>query len=89
MTYADHPDYRALLQSVILAPDDDLPRLVLADWLDDCGLEGTANRAAYIRRAWKLYTSSEAAIDDLHAAVLGWMREAAGLPQLVPAAGRL
>jgi uncharacterized protein (TIGR02996 family) len=33
----DHPQYRALLASVLAAPDDDLPRLVLADWLEENG----------------------------------------------------
>jgi uncharacterized protein (TIGR02996 family) len=28
------PDYSALLRSVLESPDDDLPRLVLADWLE-------------------------------------------------------
>jgi uncharacterized protein (TIGR02996 family) len=35
MTYAAHPDYRALLLSVLESPADDLPRLVLADWLEE------------------------------------------------------
>lgn len=32
-----HPDYRALLAHVLAAPDDDAPRLVLADWLREHG----------------------------------------------------
>ncbi len=31
----DHPEYRGLLAGVRAAPDDDLPRLVLADWLEE------------------------------------------------------
>lgn len=31
----DHPEYRGLLAAVRAAPDDDLPRLVLADWLEE------------------------------------------------------
>jgi len=31
----DHPEYRGLLAAVKAAPDDDLPRLVLADWLEE------------------------------------------------------
>lgn len=29
------PEYRALLRAVLESPHDDLPRLVLADWLDE------------------------------------------------------
>ena len=35
MTTATHPDYAALLRTVLANPDDDAPRLVLADWLDE------------------------------------------------------
>lgn len=31
----DHPEYRQLVNAVRAAPDDDLPRLVLADWLEE------------------------------------------------------
>jgi uncharacterized protein (TIGR02996 family) len=44
--YRDHPEYRALLAAVKAAPGDDLPRLVLADWLEE---NGEAERAALIR----------------------------------------
>jgi uncharacterized protein (TIGR02996 family) len=37
---------RALLQAVLDAPDDDLPRLVFADWLDE---NGESDRADFIR----------------------------------------
>lgn len=39
-------DENALLAAVIAAPDDDLPRLVYADWLDE---HGRAERAEFIR----------------------------------------
>lgn len=42
-----------LLAAVLAAPGDDLPRLVLADWLDDRGLPGDAERAAFIRAQCK------------------------------------
>ena len=45
----DHPDYRALLAGVCETPDDDLPRLVLADWLDELGDAASAARAEFIR----------------------------------------
>ncbi len=41
-----HPQYRALLAAVCAAPGDDLPRLVLADWLDE---HGEHERAEFIR----------------------------------------
>ena len=40
---AHNPD---LLRAVIAAPDDDAPRLVYADWLDE---QGDSDRAAFIR----------------------------------------
>lgn len=42
----DHPEYRALLAAVCAAPDDDLPRMVLADWLEE---NGEGERAEWIR----------------------------------------
>lgn len=39
-------DEAALLAAVVAAPDDDTPRLVYADWLDD---NGQAERAEFIR----------------------------------------
>jgi uncharacterized protein (TIGR02996 family) len=40
---AEHP---GLMQAIIDAPDDDAPRLIYADWLDD---QGEALRAEFIR----------------------------------------
>jgi uncharacterized protein (TIGR02996 family) len=37
---------RAFLQAIIEAPEDDAPRLVFADWLDD---QGDAGRAEFVR----------------------------------------
>src|SRR5262245_45981693 len=42
-TMAEHP---GLLQAVIEAPDDDVPRLIYADWLED---HGETERAEFIR----------------------------------------
>jgi uncharacterized protein (TIGR02996 family) len=44
--YRTHPEYRALLASVLAAPADDAPRLVLADWLDE---NGRPERAKLVR----------------------------------------
>lgn len=38
--------YQALLQEVLRAPQEDAPRLILADWLEE---EGQAERAEFIR----------------------------------------
>lgn len=43
------PELIALLDAVKDHPDDDTPRLVLADWLDEQGNELDAERAAFIR----------------------------------------
>lgn len=43
----DHPEYGPLLAACCVSPDDDTPRGILADWLDD---HGQAGRAAFIRR---------------------------------------
>jgi uncharacterized protein (TIGR02996 family) len=40
------PEWEAFLAAVAAAPDDDLPRLVAADWLEE---SGDADRAEFIR----------------------------------------
>ena len=40
------PDQRDFLEAIRQAPDDDTPRLIYADWLDD---QGDGERAAFIR----------------------------------------
>jgi uncharacterized protein (TIGR02996 family) len=46
MTGFDHPGWESLLRAVVAAPDDDVPRLVAADWLDE---HGQPDRAEFIR----------------------------------------
>jgi uncharacterized protein (TIGR02996 family) len=46
MPNVDHPEYAALLRAICAEPDDDTPRLVCADWLEE---HGDADRAAFIR----------------------------------------
>ena len=41
-----HPDWESLLKAVVASPDDDLPRLVAADWLDE---HGDPDRGEFIR----------------------------------------
>ena len=42
-------DRMALLQSVLANPDDDIPRLVYADWLEEFGTDADVARAHFIR----------------------------------------
>src|SRR5262245_37192027 len=42
-------DGAALLRAIIDNPDEDTPRLVYADWLDEQGGESNAARAEFIR----------------------------------------
>lgn len=42
-----HPDYLALLRAVCIDPDDDTPRLVLVDWLEERGEEGPAQQIRF------------------------------------------
>src|SRR5437764_8755275 len=45
---------RAFLASILDAPDDDSPRLIYADWLDE---QGDADRAEFIRVQCTLYAA--------------------------------
>jgi uncharacterized protein (TIGR02996 family) len=47
---------RALLQAILDAPDDDVPRLVFADWLDD---HGESERANFVRLQIELARTPE------------------------------
>lgn len=47
--WANDPQYLAFESDIVAHPDDDAPRLILADWLDDHGDEHTAARAEFIR----------------------------------------
>lgn len=42
---------QSFLHSIAAAPDDDGPRLVLADWLEERGQNGDAERANFIRES--------------------------------------
>ena len=44
-----HADESALLRAVCDNPDDDAPRLIYADWLDDTGNVARVARAEFIR----------------------------------------
>jgi uncharacterized protein (TIGR02996 family) len=64
----------ALLASVYEAPDDDAPRLVYADWLDEHGDEADRDRAAFIRAGCEAarapFDSAERVSAEVRAAVL-------------------
>jgi uncharacterized protein (TIGR02996 family) len=47
-------DEQAFLKAILAAPDDDTPRLVFADWLDERGEGDDAARAALIRAQCRL-----------------------------------
>lgn len=53
------PDEQALLAAVHADPDDDLPRLVYADWLEERGGEAEVARAEFIRLHVRLATLDE------------------------------
>lgn len=44
-----HPEYVGLYQDVLARPDDDTPRKILADWLDDSGTATGRTHARFIR----------------------------------------
>ena len=46
MTPSRHPTYAMFLAAIKAAPDDDAPRLELADWLEE---DGQPERAEFIR----------------------------------------
>ena len=54
---ANDPEYAALFAAVCAAPDDDTPRLVLADWLDE---HDDPHRAAHMRAEVQLHRLREA-----------------------------
>jgi uncharacterized protein (TIGR02996 family) len=50
-----HPDEQAILRAVLARPDDDLPRLVMADWWDE---NGQGERAEFCRAQCELARTS-------------------------------
>ena len=49
------PDELALMKAIYAAPDDDMPRLVYADWLDEQGNAEQQAHAAFIRLQCERY----------------------------------
>ncbi len=60
-------DHAAFIAAIVASPDDDLPRLVYADFLDECGEPGAAARAEFIRTQCELERCSPD--DDRRAAL--------------------
>jgi uncharacterized protein (TIGR02996 family) len=81
-------DREALLRAIIEDPDDDAPRLIYADWLDE---HGNADRAEFIRLQCDIYSTPMpekhwSALVDRARTLLGnneklWMQE---LPDRTP-----
>jgi uncharacterized protein (TIGR02996 family) len=47
--YATKPEYKALLRAICEQPFDDLPRMILADWLEEYGTTEATEKASSIR----------------------------------------
>lgn len=60
--YTTHPEYLALLQAVLHNPADDLPRLVMADWLEE---NGETERANFIRWQCESFRNRACAADGV------------------------
>jgi uncharacterized protein (TIGR02996 family) len=77
------PEVLAFLRDARERPDDDTPRLVLADWLDEHGDEADQARAAHLRAQcrlapleergplWEELTQEVQDLEDQHA--IGWL----------------
>jgi uncharacterized protein (TIGR02996 family) len=50
------PDEEALLRAICVHPDDDAPRLVYADWLEERGEPAAGARAEFIRLQVRLHS---------------------------------
>ena len=63
-------DAEALTAAILSAPDDDLPRLVFADYLDETGDPAQAVRAEFIRIQCELARPDDHPPDQLHRLLL-------------------
>jgi uncharacterized protein (TIGR02996 family) len=71
-------DRQALFAAVKQAPDDDAPRLVLADWLEEHGDEDDRAQAELIRVQCEILRRSAAVIDPDNPEPIHWLLRAAG-----------
>ena len=60
--FTDHPEYQALYRAARAKPDDNAPRLVLADWLDERGFneEAAYYRHEFAAALWRLELAGRA-----------------------------
>lgn len=63
-SYYEREEWPAFLAAIRAAPDDDLPRLVAADWLDELETEEAAGRAAWVRHHLGGYTLPPVFLDS-------------------------
>ncbi len=56
LPWCRNSNWLALLRAVKAAPADDLPRLIIADWLDEQGEETAADLATFIREGIRVPT---------------------------------
>jgi uncharacterized protein (TIGR02996 family) len=76
-SHAPRPELVALLDAIKDNPDEDTPRLVLADWLDEQGNELDAERAAFIRADIAAELERERAAPPTSRRALGSLRKPA------------
>ena len=62
----------ALLAAIAATPDDDLPRLVYADWLDE---NGRPIRAEFIRLQIEIAKKEMLPREEMDAHVVLWLRQ--------------
>src|SRR5262249_51568994 len=68
-------DEAALLRAVCDNPDEDTPRLVYADWLDEQGGESRTARAEFIRLQVEQYRTTDGPFDTVGERLLATDRE--------------
>jgi uncharacterized protein (TIGR02996 family) len=76
-------DRLSLLRAILAAPDDDVPRLVYADWLDEHGTtDADAARAEFVRLGCKLKSGNRITPPEVRWLDKNWQR-------LLPTVSRL
>ena len=75
MNVYDHPDYFSLVNAIRERPDDDLPRLVASDWLEE---QGEEKMASFIRKSIHDGTTMQRIMDD-KATGMTWDKPAVGV----------
>jgi uncharacterized protein (TIGR02996 family) len=81
-------DREALLWAVLANPEDDAPRLVYADWLEDNGEEADADRARFIRMQCEAARAEADEAVDWVAGIPEGIRNVLDWEPIAPAVGR-